>query len=76
MNERNKTHAENAALAHTDLNIFEAVVALMEHSLLSAACFKAEAKIIAICKREGQKCLARYDAALARMNDQQRRSDG
>ena len=59
--------AKAAARAHCDLNIFYAVIALMEGSFVSSECFGAEARIVAICKAEAQKCLHRYDRALARL---------
>lgn len=60
--------AEEAARAHTDLNVFPAVIALMEHSLLSPACQQREFQIIRICKSEQARCLQRYDAALTKLN--------
>lgn len=59
---------EEAAAAHTDLNIFAAVIAMMENSLLSVACQQREFQIIRICKSEQEKCLRRYDAAIAKLN--------
>lgn len=53
-----------AAKAHTDLNIFHAVIALMEGGLLSAECQTAEFEIVARCKREAGKYLDRYDTAI------------
>lgn len=55
-----------AAAAHSDLNLFAAVAALMESSLVTSDCHGAEAKIAKICKKEQQKCLRRYDAAIKR----------
>lgn len=54
-----------AAEAHTDLNIFAAIVVLLESSLTSAHCNGAEVRIIRICQAEQEKCLRRYDAATA-----------
>lgn len=59
---------EEAAKAHADMNIFAAVQALMEHSLVSSACHQREAQIVRICKSEQQKCLQRYDAAIEKLN--------
>lgn len=55
---------KEAADAHSDLNIFAAVEALMESSLVSSACFPTEARIVKICQAEIQKCLSRYDRAV------------
>lgn len=55
-----------AAEAHSDLNAFAAVVALMEGGLLSSNCTKAALRVIAICKTEQTKALARYDRAVAK----------
>ena len=54
-----------AARAHSDLHVFAAVMALMESSLVSADSFAAEERIVKICRAEQQKCLARYDRAVA-----------
>lgn len=59
-------HIVSAARASADLHIFAAVAALMESSLVSSDCERAEFKIIEICKREQAKCLARYDRAVAK----------
>lgn len=61
-----KLPIEDAAIAHTDLNIFAAVACLMENSLVSAHGYDGEARIIRICRAEQAKALTRYDAALAR----------
>lgn len=58
-----RMHIQAAAMALSDLNMFAAVQALMEHSLVSSACYAAEAAIVAVCRAEQQKCLQRYDAA-------------
>lgn len=57
-------HIVNASVARSDLNIFAAVMALMESSLVSSDCYAAEARIVKICKAEQSKCLSRYDAAI------------
>lgn len=66
-----RNHVKEACKAHTDLNIFAAVVALMETSLLSSDSHPDEARIVALCQRAQAKCLARYDRemALALPND-------
>lgn len=55
-----------AAKAHSDLNIFAAVVAMLEGGTLSSDVQAIEFQIIAICQRAQQKCLARYDRAVAK----------
>jgi hypothetical protein len=55
-----------AAKAHTDLNVFAGIVALLEGGLVSSECQTTEFRIIEICKREQAKCLARYDRAVAK----------
>jgi hypothetical protein len=70
MRKKNKTQKELiklAAQAYSDLHIFAAVESLMESSLVSSESFTAEARIVVICKAEGQRCLRRYDRALARL---------
>lgn len=59
-------HIKDAAEAHSDLNIFAAVAALMESSLVSSNCFGAESRIVHICHTEQAKCIARYDKAIAK----------
>lgn len=59
--------AKKAAEAHTNLNIYAAVQALMEGSLIYGGRHSASLKIIAICKKEQQRELRLYDAALARI---------
>lgn len=57
-------HVQEAARAMSDLHIFSAVIALMEHSLVTSAAHAAEAEIVKICKRETARALARYDVAV------------
>lgn len=59
-------HMVEAAKAHSDLNLFAAVAALMESSLVSSDCYGAESRIVRICQAEQAKCLARYDRAIAK----------
>lgn len=62
-----KSEAVNeAADARSDLNIFYAVAALMESSLVSAPCYRTEARIVKICMAEAQRCLRRFDRAVAK----------
>lgn len=63
-----KTRAQlvkDAAVAHTDLNVFAAVQIMLESSLQSASCESEAATIIALAKSAQQTCLRRYDAAMA-----------
>lgn len=56
-----------AAHAHSTLNVFGAVVALLEGGLIydgSGTGARTAAKIIAICNAEGQRQLKRYDKAV------------
>jgi hypothetical protein len=55
-----------AAKAHTDLTVFHGVIQLMEGGLLSADSYGDAERIIKICKRASQKCLARYDQNVER----------
>jgi len=55
-----------AAEAHSDLNMFHAVMALMESGLLSSDCNTAAERIIKICQAESAKCLRRFDAAIGK----------
>lgn len=57
---------KEAADARSDLNIFYAVISLMESSLVSSDCFPTESRIISICKTEAQRCLVRMDKATAK----------
>lgn len=59
-------HAADAAIAMSDLNIFGAVVALLEGGTVHSASYAAQERIIRICKREGAKRLREYDAAIYR----------
>lgn len=68
MSKKKKTQqqlVEDAAKAYSGLNVFYAVIALMESSLVSSNCFSTESRIVTICKAEGTRCLKRYDRALA-----------
>ena len=66
MSDKRRQAVIDAAEARSDLNIFAAVQALMEHSLLTSKRFRAEATIVRICRREQQRCLHDYDRAIAR----------
>lgn len=54
---------KEAAKAHSDLNIFYGVVALLEGGTVSADAQPDDFKIIALAKRAAQRCLVRYDRA-------------
>ena len=60
-----KDHVIAASEAHCDLNIFAAVQALMENSLVTARSYTTEQRIIKICREEQQRCLRRYDRAIS-----------
>lgn len=60
-----KTLAKVAAKAHTDLNIFAAVQSLMESSLVSSDSHADEARIVSLARAAQQRCLKRYDNAMA-----------
>lgn len=57
--------AEAAAMAHTDMNIFEGIVSLLEGGLVSSGCQPDDFKIIEMARRAQRRCLKRYDAAIA-----------
>lgn len=58
-------HAEEAAKANCDLNIFHAVVAMLEGGTISADADADAHAIIRRCKDASQKALRRYDRHLA-----------
>ena len=62
-----KDHAREAALWHTNLNTWGAVVALLEGGLLydGESSHKDTMKVIEIAKRRQLACLNKHDAALA-----------
>jgi len=63
---------DTAVLAHTTLQTFATVVAVLEQgSLYDPASYPAANKIIAIAKAEQQKLLRRYDTAIAQAKDAQ-----
>ena len=65
MRKRPRDYVKAAARAHTDLNIFYGIIALLEGGLISSAGDRAAQRIIEICKRQGAKSLALYDKAIA-----------
>lgn len=57
-------HAEEAAKARCDLNIFYAVIAILEGGTLSSDTHADASAIIQRCKTASQKALRRYDRHL------------
>lgn len=55
-----------AAKARSDLNLFASIVVLLESGLNHSPTHAAAERIISIAKREQQKCLQRYDSAMAK----------
>lgn len=55
---------KEAVEAHNDLNIFEAVVAILEGGTVSAGAQPYDFRVIAICKKAQQECLRRYHRAM------------
>jgi hypothetical protein len=64
--------AKAAARAHTDLNIFYGIIALLESGLIGPHSYSAADRIIAICKTHGARCVAKYDRALASVSSNER----
>lgn len=60
--------ATEAARAHTDLNIFAAVVSLLEGGHVSSDVQPFDFRIIRLAQQAQQRCLKRYDDAVARAN--------
>ena len=68
-----RDRVKEAAVAHTDLNIFYGVIALMEGGLLGSESYADAERIISICRRAGAKCLHRYDSASAHLKLEDRK---
>lgn len=66
-------HVKDAAVALSDLNIFYAVIALMDGGLIHAPSHASAARIIKICKEEGRRCLGRFDRARAASSGERRK---
>jgi len=62
-----RDNLKDANEAHSDLNLFAAIVALLESGLNSAHTHRAADRIIAISQAEQSKCLARMDRAAERL---------
>ena len=54
-----------ASVAHCDLNIFYAVIAILEGGTISSDSDKDAQRIIEICRSASQKALRKYDRELA-----------
>lgn len=61
---RQKQLIREAVEAHSDLNIFAAVVAILEGGTMSAGAQPDDFKLIAMSKLAQDRCLARYDRAM------------
>lgn len=58
-------HIRSAIHAHTNLNVFATVVAILEGGLIYGGQNKAAQKIISICQKEQARQLHKLDAAVA-----------
>lgn len=65
-----KQHADDAAQALVDLNMFHVVIAIMEGSFVSTKASADARAIIANCRNAADKCLRRHDAAMAHLPSQ------
>jgi hypothetical protein len=75
---KRKSKAEflkDATEAHTDINMFAAVVAMLEGGTMSAGAQPDDFKIIALCKRAQQRCLHRFEQAHAALTSTDRRKE-
>jgi hypothetical protein len=61
---------QNACRAHSNLIVLAGVVKLLEGGLLYSESFPTAEKIIALAKKEQQRCLGLYDKARERVNQQ------
>lgn len=64
--------AKVANEAHTDLNIYHAIIALLEGGLMSSDDLATQQRIITTCKNAGHRALQRMDAALAKVDSSYR----
>lgn len=70
MTRKNKTgtdYAKEAARAHTELCLFATVVTIMEGGNIKAKSQAAAQEIITLAQEEQQRCLHRYDVAIAKI---------
>jgi hypothetical protein len=66
----NADWADKAARAHSNLNAFGSLVALLEGGIFyGSETHKAAREITAICRREQAKFLREYDAAIAKIKE-------
>jgi len=63
-----------AARAHTDLNIFYAIIGVLEGGTISPNSDAAAQRIIRICKAQSAKCLLRYDHARVAISSSEKQS--
>lgn len=59
--------AEDASKAHTDLNIFHAIIAILEGGTISSDAQRSAQFIIHHCKAGTAAALARYDRAIEKL---------
>lgn len=64
MRKTQKQLVKDAAAAHSDLNIFAAIVEMLEGGTVSSDAEPYDAKVISLCQRAQQQCLRRYDRAM------------
>jgi hypothetical protein len=67
---KSRALVKEASQAHCDLNIFYAVIAILEGGTLSAERHDAVRRIITICKSESAKCLTKFDRTTAKIVEQ------
>jgi hypothetical protein len=61
-----RDHIKDAADHLSDLNIFAAVVALLESGLNHSPTFRTAERIVKLAKDEQNRCLRRYDTSRAK----------
>lgn len=59
-----------AANALSDLNVFNAIVGMLECGSVSPASYKVASQIVRICGRHQMTCLRRYDEHREALNEQ------
>lgn len=62
-----KTHAKKAAQAHSNLNIYYAVIRLLEGGLLYDDRHETATRIISLCKQQAAEELVIYDTAMEKI---------
>lgn len=63
---RDRDYVKEAARALCDLNMYHAVMALLESSLIDSSRQKTDQAIIRLCRIESSQCLRDYDRAYAK----------